>query len=291
LNEYVKAYLLVAKALFNRENTTHFAGIPYSLLREFDFLKMPANMLTSIKGLLRNSSFFEQGKDVEVAYDIWSESYDCQPGNLMLDLDELIFSGLIRDIDLRNKIVADIGCGTGRHWQKLYEKSPSLLWGFDVSPGMLHQLQLKFPDAKTQLITDNLLKPVVDSYFDCLITTLTIAHIKNAEDAVYSWSRVLKNGGDLIITDFHPTMLTKGGKRSFRHEYGSLSVINYIHSLEKLKKIFHKYGLYIVRKEERIVDEEVKFYYESQNALPVYNRFQGIPIIYGLHLKKQGATE
>ncbi len=248
-------------------------------------------MLPSIKSLLNNSSFFVQGKDVVVAYDIWSESYDCQPGNLMLDLDELIFSGLIRDIDLRGKIVADIGCGTGRHWQKLYEKSPSLLWGFDVSPGMLQQLLRKFPHARTQLITDNLLKPVADSYFGCLITTLTIAHIKNPEEAIYSWSRVLKNGGDLIITDFHPDMLTRGGKRSFRHEHGTLSVINYIHSLEKLKKIFDKYGLHIVKIEERKVDEKVKSYYEAQNALPVYDRFQSIPIIYGLHLKKQGAAK
>ncbi|HEV3225061.1 MAG TPA: hypothetical protein VGZ90_19440, partial [Puia sp.] len=67
--------------------------------------------------------------------------------------------------------------------------------------------------------------------------------------------------------------------------------INYIHPLEKVKKIFRKHGFQVIRQEERIVDEEVRPYYEAQNALPVYYRFQGIPIIYGLHLKKQGATE
>jgi ubiquinone/menaquinone biosynthesis C-methylase UbiE len=248
-------------------------------------------MLTALKNLLHNSSFFAQGKDVVVAYDIWSDSYDCQPGNLMLDLDELIFSRLINDIDLRNKKVADIGCGTGRHWQKIYEKIPALLLGFDVSPGMLHQLIRKFPSAKTHLITDNLLNSIKDSYIDCLVTTLTIAHIKNIEEAISSWARVLKNGGDLIITDFHPSMLKKGGKRSFKYEHGSLSVINYTHPLEKVKKILHKHGLHVIRQVERIVDEEVRPYYEAQNAFPVYCRFQGIPIIYGLHLKKQSATE
>ena len=248
-------------------------------------------MLTAFKNLLQHSSFFAQGKDVVVAYDIWSDSYDCQPGNLMLDLDELIFAGLIKDIDLRNKKVADIGCGTGRHWQKIYEKTPAILLGFDVSRGMLQQLIRKFPSAITQLTTDNLLKSITDSYIDCLVTTLTIAHIKNIEEAISSWSRVLKNGGDLIITDFHPTMLTKGGKRSFKYEHGSLSVINYTHHLEKVKKILLKCGLHVIRHIERIVDEEVKPYYDAQNALPVYYRFQGTPIIYGLHLKKQSATE
>ena len=120
-------------------------------------------MLTAFKSLLYNSSFFAQGEDVVIAYDIWSDSYDCQPGNLMLDLDELIFSGLIKDIDIRNKRVADIGCGTGRHWQKLYEKSRLHSLGFDVSQGMLHQLKRKFPSAITHLTTDNLLNSLKDS--------------------------------------------------------------------------------------------------------------------------------
>jgi ubiquinone/menaquinone biosynthesis C-methylase UbiE len=248
-------------------------------------------MLTAIKSLLYNSSFFEQGKDVVVAYDIWSDSYDCQPGNLMLDLDELIFSELMKDIDIRNKNVADIGCGTGRHWQKLYEKTPASLTGFDVSQGMLHQLMRKFPSAITHLTTDNLLNSINDSQIDFLISTLTIAHIKNIEEAIASWSRVLKNGGDLIITDFHPAMLKKGGKRSFKYEHGSLSVINYTHPLEKVKKILLRHGLQVIRHVERIVDEKVRPYYEAQDALPVYGRFQDTPIIYGLHLKKQCAAE
>jgi ubiquinone/menaquinone biosynthesis C-methylase UbiE len=248
-------------------------------------------MLTAIKSLLYNSSFFDQGKDVVVAYDIWSDSYDCQPGNLMLDLDELIFSELIKDIDIRNRKVADIGCGTGRHWKKLYEKTPAALLGFDVSQGMLHHLMRKFPMAITHLTTDNLLGSIEDSYIDCLISTLTIAHIKNIEEAISSWSRVLKDGGDLIITDFHPAMLKKGGKRSFKYEHGSLSVINYTHPVEKVKKILLKYGLHVTAQVERIVDEEVRPYYEAQDALPVYGRFLDTPIIYGLHLKKQRAAE
>jgi ubiquinone/menaquinone biosynthesis C-methylase UbiE len=225
------------------------------------------------------------------AYDFWSVSYDSQPGNLMLDLDEMIFTDLIKNIDLKNKRVADIGCGTGRHWQKIYEKNPAIVMGFDVSAGMLHQLMGKFPFAITQLTTDNLLKTLPDSFADCLVTTLTIAHIKSIEEAIASWSRVLKNGGDLVITDFHPSMLARGGKRSFRHETRSLSVINYIHPLEKVKKIFNKYGLAVIKEVERKVNEEVRPYYEAQNALPVYDRFKGMPIIYGLHLKKQRAAE
>jgi ubiquinone/menaquinone biosynthesis C-methylase UbiE len=249
------------------------------------------NMIATIKNFLRKAGPFTAEKSAVEAYDIWSGSYDKQPGNLMLDLDELIFTDLLKNIDLTNKKLADIGCGTGRHWQKLYEKNPGLVIGFDVSAGMLKRLKRKFPDAVIQHTKDNLLEMIPDAFIDCIVTTLTIAHIKNIDQAIASWSRVLKNGGDLLITDFHPATLAKGGKRSFRHDGRSFSVINYVHPLEDLINIFNKHGLTVIKQEEKYIDEELRHYYETQNALPVYDRFKGIPIIYGLHLKKQHVTE
>jgi ubiquinone/menaquinone biosynthesis C-methylase UbiE len=247
-------------------------------------------LIAKIKKLLQKSSFIILEKGTVEAYDIWAQSYDNQPGNLMLDLDNKIFEELIENINIQNKVVADIGCGTGRHWRKIYEKKPDLLMGFDVSAGMLNQLRQKFPAAVTHLTTDNLLTTIDDQSVDFLITTLTIAHIKNIDEAISSWSRVLKNDGDLIITDFHPSMLAKGGKRSFTHEGATQSVLNYVHLLDKVKRLFAQHQLTVVRQIEKEVDEEVRGYYESQDALPVYNRFKGLPIIYGLHLKKQRAS-
>lgn len=248
-------------------------------------------MIETIRKFLRKGSFLTFEQEAVEAYDIWSFSYDNQPGNLMLDLDEMFFEELTKNIDLQNKVVADVGCGTGRHWQKIYNCKPAAVLGFDVSAGMLNQLVQKFPAASVELTTDNLLSSVADSCVDCLITTLTIAHIENIEEAVYSWSRVLKNGGDLILTDFHPAMLAKGGKRSFSHEGIGLSVINYIHPLDTIKRLFLECGLTIVHLLEKEVNEEVRNYYETQNALRVYNRFKGTPIIYGLHLKKQSVSK
>lgn len=248
-------------------------------------------MFGIINKFIQKNSFIVLEKDAVEAYDIWSFSYDDQPGNLMLDLDDLIFGEIIEKIDLQNKLVADIGCGTGRHWKKIYDRGPALLMGFDVSAGMLNQLIQKFPSAETHLITDNLLSTVADASVDCVVTTLTIAHIKNIDEAISSWCRILKMGGDLIITDFHPNMLAKGGKRSFNHNDITLSVLNYIHPLDKVNKIFSQSGMSLVNTIEKKVNEDVRPYYESQNAMPIYNRFMGMPIIYGLLLKKQGASQ
>ena len=248
-------------------------------------------MIPGINSFLQKLSFHSSEKTALKAYDIWSDTYDQQPGNLMLELDEEIFSKLIQPIDLKDKTVADIGCGTGRHWPKIYGQKPQLVTGFDISRGMLNQLRRKFPSAETRLIRDNRLTGLPDSSLDCLITTLTIAHIEDINEAIANWARVLKKGGDLIITDFHPMSLVNGGKRSFRHAGKSYSVVNYVHPLEEVIRIFNQQDLVVIRKEERVVNEEVRPYYESQNALQVYYRFRGIPIIYGLHLKKQSATQ
>lgn len=74
-------------------------------------------MLASLKDYLQKKVTFSSEKPVVEAYDIWSGSYDLQPGNLMLDLDEKIFTSLLKNIDLAEKEIADIGCGTGRHWK------------------------------------------------------------------------------------------------------------------------------------------------------------------------------
>jgi ubiquinone/menaquinone biosynthesis C-methylase UbiE len=249
------------------------------------------HMIETIRSLLNKTAFKNTPKSSIQAYEIWSETYDKQPGNLMLDLDEKIFADLIETIDLKNKGIADIGCGTGRHWEKLYKKQPAFVMGFDVSTGMLRQLLRKYPAALTHHTTDNLMKQIPDNFVDCLVTTLTIAHIEDIEEGISAWSRVVKQNGDLVITDFHPEMLARGGKRSFRQGNRSLSVKNFIHSLEKLERILTKYNFSIVKRVERKVDEKVKNYYESQQAVSVYNRFFGTPVIYGIHLRKNRATE
>jgi ubiquinone/menaquinone biosynthesis C-methylase UbiE len=265
--------------------------MPYPLEDKADFAASYQLMFNALKKIFPDFPFATAALPAEQAYEIWSSSYDDQPGNLMLYLDEIIFNHLIRNIDLQNKKIADIGCGTGRHWQNIYSKNPALVMGFDVSAGMLEQLNNKFPAALTQKISDNLLGTLPDAVVDHIFSTLTVAHIRNMDEAIGAWSRILKMGGDLVITDFHPEVLDKGGKRSFYHQGRSLSVKNYVHSLKKLKTIFAKHGFTLIEEVEKKVDETTRSHYEMQNALNVYERFKGMRVIYGFHLKKQFAAQ
>lgn len=248
-------------------------------------------MITRIKNYLQSKIPEPPSTPVTAAYDAWSGSYDCQPGNLMLDLDNEIFTRLTGATNFENKKVADIGCGTGRHWRKIYALRPRLVMGFDVSAGMLQQLKNKFPDAIVHQVTDNRLQMVPRHFADIVISTLTIAHIKNIEEAIAAWAGILTPGGELFITDFHPCILAKGGKRSFSYRGHTVSVTNYVHPLQKVIAVFAANGLHVIKQEERKVDASVQSYYTAQNALHVYERFKNMPVIYGLHLKKHNAAD
>jgi len=154
-------------------------------------------------------------KEAPEAYDLWASSYDDQPNNLMLAMDEELFTKLFGTIDIHDKSVADIGCGTGRHWNKILSKKPGKLTGYDVSQGMLNKLQAKYPDSEVKKINDNLFSDTPGQSFDLIISTLTIAHIADIEEAIRNWCRLLKPSSDIIITDFHPEALAFGGSRTF----------------------------------------------------------------------------
>ena len=220
------------------------------------------------------------------AYDIWADDYDVQPGNLMLDLDKIVLNELLCSITVTGKQIADIGCGTGRHWFDILQKEPSALTGFDVSPGMLKKLKGKFPSANAKVITDNHFSDVENGSFDMIISTLTMAHIENIHEALAAWGRIMKAKGDIIITDFHPDALAAGGQRTFKHQNRPIAVKNFVHTTAAIKQVLLKENFTVINEREIKVDETVKHYYTAQNALHVYEKFKGSPIIYGLHFRR-----
>jgi len=217
---------------------------------------------------------------------MWSSQYDAQPGNLMLDLDEILFSQILNNISIGDKIIVDIGCGTGRHWEKLYANQPAKVIGYDVSEGMLNILKKKFPTAETHHLTSNHLEGLEKESCDIIVSTLALAHIEDIEEAFKEWTHVLKPGGQILITDYHPDALSKGGNRTFVHNGKLVAIKNNVHPLDKIKSISAKLNLKIDELIEKKIDESVKHYYEKQDALKTFEKFNGTAIIYGALMTK-----
>lgn len=243
-------------------------------------------VIQTIKNIIKYHSLHVPDKGSQEAYNLWADNYDDQPDNLMFYLDGIVFTQLMTNIPMRNQVIADIGCGTGRHWPLLFQNKPAKLTGYDVSDGMLNRLKLKFPDADTVQITNNFLSDIPDNTYDLIISTLTVAHIENLDEALSEWCRVLKPGGHIIITDFHPKALAAGGKRTFKYQNTHIPIVNFVHPTDKIKSFFEAQRFTLVNETEKVVDNTVMHYYIKQDAMHVYWKFRGMPMIYGLHLQK-----
>ncbi|PJA98734.1 MAG: hypothetical protein CO128_05785 [Ignavibacteriales bacterium CG_4_9_14_3_um_filter_30_11] len=225
-------------------------------------------------------------KSPKDAYDIWADSYGLDNYNLTLHYDNIIINKFLSEIDVKDKTVFDYGCGTGINWEVILQKNPSNLIGCDISQNMINQLKKNFPDAEVYK-TDNLsLSFLPKNSCDIIISTLVIAHIKDIQKMFSEWERVLKNKSEIFITDFHPNLLSKGGKRTFSIGKELIIIENYCHTIKTIEEILAQFGFKKINLIEFKIDEEVKQFYNEQNAIKVYNKFYNTPFIYGLHLSR-----
>jgi ubiquinone/menaquinone biosynthesis C-methylase UbiE len=246
------------------------------------------NILEKIKKSINHFHITKNNiiKSPEDAYNIWAENYDNEKDNLALHYDNIIMKELISKIQLNDKIIFDYGCGTGRNWPLILAKNPTKVIGCDISNNMLNKLNEKYRNAEVYLSKDLKLSFLPNNTCDIIISTLVIAHIIDIEKMFSEWERVIKNKSDIIITDFHPELLAKGGVRTFKYGREVVTVENYYHSIKTIEEILAHFRFKVLNFIEKNIDENVKHFYEKQNALKIYEKFYNTPFIYGIHLSR-----
>jgi ubiquinone/menaquinone biosynthesis C-methylase UbiE len=202
------------------------------------------------------------------AYRLWSRTYDAQPDNAVIALEQEIFRELLSDdmTTLADKVVLDVGCGTGRHWQRLLACQPRLLQGVDISNEMLARLRVRHPGAAVHLRTGPDLDGFRDASVDVVVSSLMLGYVREVDHELREWTRVLRTGGEVIVTDFHPDALRAGAKRTFTQRGATFEIQNYTHTVERLRELFHSLDLQVVGFGER--------------------QFNGVPVVLGFRLRR-----
>lgn len=101
-------------------------------------------------------------------------------------------------------VVADIGCGNGRHLLKCSEKFPVCI-GLDISENLLHIIKNKItPEKNVGLLQGNLVSlPFKDESIDAVLYIAALHNIKQRIHRICSLKevyRVLKPGGKALIS-------------------------------------------------------------------------------------------
>jgi ubiquinone/menaquinone biosynthesis C-methylase UbiE len=129
-------------------------------------------------------------------YREWARCYD-EPGNQLIDLEQPVVWDILRGLEPGRAL--DAACGTGRHTSYLASLGHEVI-GVDSSPAMLAKAQAKIPEG-TFALADLHDLPLPDDHVDLVVCALALTHVPDLEPVLAEFVRVLRPGGQLVISD------------------------------------------------------------------------------------------
>ncbi len=166
--------------------------------------------LAEVRRLLDNQELAQHdGVDVAVGtaatgYRQWAATYD-EP-NTLFDVDEPVMHEILDALPPGTAL--DAACGTGRYAAYLAARGHTII-GVDGSPEMLELARARIPQGDFR-VGDLRDLPLPDASVDVVVTGLALAHVPELGPVMAEFARVLRAGGDLVISDTHHELVFRG---------------------------------------------------------------------------------
>ncbi len=166
--------------------------------------------------------------DAADGYALWADSYDA-PGNSMTAIEQPSMVTRLRHHFRAGAAALDVGCGTGRLTAELaaigYEST-----GVDLTAEMLAVAERAVPAADFRSGSFERL-PVDDDSIDLVVSGLAVCHADDLDVVFSEIARVLRPGGQLVMSNPHPFTAASGGQAFFAHGDGMPFVRNHPHQV------------------------------------------------------------
>jgi 2-polyprenyl-3-methyl-5-hydroxy-6-metoxy-1,4-benzoquinol methylase len=116
----------------------------------------------------------------------------------------LLELGFTMIVSVEKPCIADLGCGDGRLLFALHKKgllnSCGLITGVDISPKRIERLKSELPFVKGVVSDASSVEMYSSCYFDYIICSQVIEHVKDDRVLVAEIKRLLKSGGLAFIS-------------------------------------------------------------------------------------------
>lgn len=177
---------------------------------------------------LRGRAVLAERVSPRTAYEQRSAGYDAESGGGLFSLDEPVVADCLGGRE--PGVALDAACGTGRFAEFLWRCGHRVI-GIDSSPDMLAYARRRVPDGDFHVAELDWL-PLADDSVDVIVCALALVHLPRLEPVLGEFARVLRPGGDLVISDVHPELVTRGSVIKARGPAGEpCMVATYRHQL------------------------------------------------------------
>jgi ubiquinone/menaquinone biosynthesis C-methylase UbiE len=224
----------------------------------------------------------KRGETVPVreGYDRWAAVYD-HDDNPLIALDESVVPGLYGE--LRGRRALELGCGTGRHTERLLNAGAGVT-GLDLSSGMLEVARRRLASRDVELIEANIEKPlpVEVEAFDFVLTCLAVEHVRDLGALFAEVFRALRPGGAFLCSDMHQALRLRGNQANFDDPVDGtrVAVDGCAHPVSSYVMAALDAGFSIERVEEHAGTEELA------RACPRAAKYVGWPMLFVMRAVK-----
>lgn len=212
------------------------------------------------------------------AYERWAPLYPPTAHNPLMRAEQQAM--LEHWPPVAGKSALDLACGSGRYSRLLAEAGASHVVAMDFCVPMLRQVS-----TGTRVCGSMMQLPFAGQTFDVVISGLALGHAASVHAWMAEVARVLKSGGTLLYSDFHPEAARAGFTRSFKDEQDdTCTVPHYCHDVALQQQAAAMAHLTID------IIHEVRVGVELRELFPksaeFYRRWDGLPIVLVLRGRK-----
>jgi len=206
---------------------------------------------------------------VREGYDLWADRYDQTP-NPLVALDRR--HALAHLQPRSDEWILDAGCGTGAHLGEMVRRGSRPV-GIDFSRGMLSVARRSVPGARLAQADLNHDLPVRPQRFDAVLCALVSEHLQNIRTLFSETYRVLRAGGRLVFSAFHPEVAAGGVEASFEHEGTEYRLGALRYSVDDYRTFIEGAGFRLAGVREYAVDASIV------ERVPGASKYLGRPLL------------
>jgi ubiquinone/menaquinone biosynthesis C-methylase UbiE len=205
------------------------------------------------------------------AYTQWAPLYPPVPHNPLMRAEQRTMLEHWPDVVGRRAL--DLASGTGRYSRLLFERRAAQIVAVDFCAPMLTRLS-----AAHRVCASMMQLPFANDAFDIAISGLALGHATDVDAWMAEVARVLRKGGTLLYSDFHPEAARMSLTRSFNDGNNqSWTVPHRCHELARQREGAAAAGLTIEIVHEIRVGAELSEPFPKSEEF--YRRWQGLPVV------------